>query len=77
MSSILDEAREAIEAAIPGSVAVVRGGGGHFEIEVTAAQFDGLRTLAKHRLVLTSIAHLMKGDEAPIHAVDNIVCRTP
>lgn len=74
--SILDQVKQAIEAAIPGSQAQVSGGGGHFEIDVVASQFEGLGLLAKQRLVLQSIAHLMKGDAAPVHAVDRIVCRT-
>lgn len=75
--SITDEAKAAIEAAIPGSVASVRGGGGHFEIEVVSDAFAGKRIVAQQRLVLGAIAHLMQGDAAPIHAVDTLVCKLP
>lgn len=75
--SITDEAKAAIEAAIPGSVAFVRGGGGHFEIEVTSEQFAGKRIVAQQRMVLSAIAHLMAGGNAPIHAVDTLVCKVP
>ena len=74
---ITDEAKAAIEAAIPGSVANVRGGGGHFEIEVTSNAFAGKRIVAQQRLVLTAIAHLMQGNSAPIHAVDTLICKVP
>ncbi|REJ79648.1 MAG: hypothetical protein DWQ36_24555 [Acidobacteria bacterium] len=51
--------------------------GGHFEIRVVAAQFSGKNTLAKHRMVLGAIAHLMEGDAAPVHAVDKIEAVAP
>lgn len=75
--SILEQVQQAIETAIPGSQATVRGGGGHFEIEVVSEQFAGLRLLAQQRLVLQAIKELMAGDAAPVHAVDRLVCRTP
>lgn len=75
--SVIEEAKAAIEAAIPGSVAMVRGGGGHFEIEVTSEQFAGKRIVAQQRLVLSAISHLMAGANAPIHAVDTLVCKVP
>lgn len=36
-----------------------------------------MRILAQQRLVLQSIKELMAGNDAPVHAVDRIVCRTP
>ena len=64
--------REAIEAAIPGARAEVTGGSGHYTIVVRAAAFEGKSMLESHRLVLASIAHLMQGDAAPVHAVDSL-----
>lgn len=75
--NIIDEATSAILAAMPGADVSVRGGGGHFEIEVTSPLFQGKRLLERQRLVLSAIAPLMKGDAAPIHAVDTLVCKTP
>ncbi len=75
--SIEEEVKSAIENAIPGSIATVSGGGGHFEIEVVSDQFAGKRILEQQRLVYTAIAHLMAGDTAPVHAVDRMVCKTP
>lgn len=64
--------RSAIEAAIPDATVIVGGSGGHFTIEVTAAVFEGKSMLQSQRLVLGAIAHLMKGDRAPVHAVDSL-----
>jgi len=51
--------------------------GGHFEIRVVAGQFVGKSTLAKQRLVLGAIKELMKGENAPVHAIDRIETLTP
>ena len=75
--SILDQVKTAIEAAIPAATATVRGGGGHFEIDVVSPTFEGKRILEKQRLVLQAIRGLMAGDDAPVHAIDRLVCRTP
>ena len=74
---ITEQARQAIEAAIPGAVATVSGGGGHFEIHVVSAEFAGKRILQKQRMVYMAIKDLMSGDAAPIHAVDKLTCETP
>ena len=75
--SIEQEVKDAIENAIDGSVANVTGGGGHFVIDVVSDQFAGKRLLEKQRLVYSAIAHLMAGDAAPVHAVDQMTCRLP
>ena len=69
--------KSAVEAAIVGSACQAEGGGGHFTITVTAAAFAGQSLLSKQRMVLSAIAHLMKGDDAPVHAVDSLVTNTP
>lgn len=74
--SVIDAVRDAIQQGIPDSVAEVAGGGGHFNLVVTAPVFAGKGMLANHRLVLSTIAHLMKGDYAPVHAVDSLITRT-
>ncbi len=73
---ILAALRDSVEKAIPGSRCVAAGGGGHFTLEVVSPSFAGLSMLASHRLVLGAIAHLMKGDQAPVHAVDSLKTRT-
>ncbi|MDP2305595.1 MAG: BolA family protein [Pseudomonadota bacterium] len=75
--SVTDALREVIEGAIPDSKAEVTGGGGHFTIAVVSPAFAGLGMLASQRLVYSAIAHLMKGDAAPVHAVDSLTTRTP
>lgn len=74
--SVVDALREAIERRIPDSRAEVSGGGGHFTIEVTSAAFADKSTLESQRLVYSAIAHLMKGELAPVHAVDSLKTRT-
>jgi stress-induced morphogen len=55
----------------------VSGAGGHFTIEVVSPAFAGLGMLESQRLVYSAIAHLMKGDLAPVHAVDKLKTRVP
>jgi acid stress-induced BolA-like protein IbaG/YrbA len=70
--------RAAIEASIAGAaVSVVPRGAGHFEIEVVSAAFAGLSRVKQQQLVYAAIAPLMSGPEAPVHAVDRMVTRTP
>ena len=69
--------RTAIEGSVPDSKAEVSGGGGHYNIVVTSPVFAGKGTLESQRLVYTAITHLMKGDMAPVHAVDTLKTKTP
>ena len=75
--SVTDAIREAIAAKLPGADIAVEGGGGHFRIAVVSDAFTGKTMLARHRLVLGAIAHLMDGDRAPVHAVDSLDTKTP
>jgi acid stress-induced BolA-like protein IbaG/YrbA len=77
MSSITNQIMSDIKAAIPDAEVVVDGAGGHFTIEVTSAEFVGKNIIQKQRLVYKAIWDLMKGDSAPVHAVDKMVCKTP
>lgn len=73
-----EEIRRSIEAAIPGAGVEVRAGGaGHFEIRVVSASFEGQPRVRQQQRVLAAIAHLMKGDTAPVHAVDKLTTETP
>jgi len=74
--SVTDAIRDAITAKIANAQAVVTGGGGHFSIVVVSTEFAGKSMLESQRLVYGAIAHLMKGDMAPVHAVDSLVTRT-
>jgi acid stress-induced BolA-like protein IbaG/YrbA len=74
---VVQALRESIESKIPSSKADVNGAGGHYTIEVVSPAFAGLGMLESQRLVYSAIAHLMKGDLAPVHAVDKLKTRTP
>ncbi|MCA9644543.1 MAG: BolA/IbaG family iron-sulfur metabolism protein [Polyangiaceae bacterium] len=67
--------KESIESGIEGATAQVTGSGGHFSIEVVAAIFEGKSMLESQRMVYKTIAHLMAGDLAPVHAVDTLKTR--
>ncbi|HXX48705.1 MAG TPA: BolA family protein [Myxococcota bacterium] len=76
-SEVIERLRDAIGKALPCDSLDVRGSGGHFEIRVTSSAFAGKNTLARQRLVLGAIAQLMKGDGAPVHAIDVLETRAP
>jgi acid stress-induced BolA-like protein IbaG/YrbA len=62
---------EAIESA---EIEVHSSSGGHFEIKVVSAAFEGLNRVKQQQLVYGAIAHLMSGNAAPVHAVDRLQC---
>ena len=74
-SDLPGHVRAIIESAIPGSSAEVHGGGGHYTITVTAAAFAGRSLIDQQRMVYSAITELMRGDDAPIHAVDKLTTR--
>jgi len=75
--ALIEIIQKTIEAAIPKSSAQVTGGGGHFSIIVVSEQFSGKNMLQQQRLVYSAISNLMKGSEAPVHAIDSLQTRTP
>jgi len=74
---VLGAIKESILAALPGANVEASGGGGHFNIVVVSSAFEGKGALERQRTVLRAIAHLMKGDGAPVHAVDSLITKTP
>lgn len=75
---IKDAIRTAIVAQMADAVVTVSSAsGGHYEINVVSTQFAGKNMLQSQRLVLSAIAPLMKGDRAPVHAVDSLKTRVP
>jgi acid stress-induced BolA-like protein IbaG/YrbA len=68
--------KSAITEKIPGAAVEAQGGGGHYTISVVSPVFEGKNMVQSQRLVLSAIAHLMKGDRAPVHAVDKLTTRT-
>jgi acid stress-induced BolA-like protein IbaG/YrbA len=75
--SVTDAIRDAIVKQIPDAKVEATGGGGHFTIQVESPVFAGKSMLESQRLVYGAIAHLMKGDMAPIHAVDTLRTKVP
>jgi stress-induced morphogen len=72
-TEIADDLKRSIEAALPGAgVAVAPVSPGHFEIRVTSNAFAGKSRVQQQQLVYAAIAHLMKGDAAPVHAIDRL-----
>ena len=68
-----NEIKEAIERAITGAQASVSAGsGGHYSITVSGQAFAGKSPVQQQRMVYSAIAHLMKGDGAPVHAIDKL-----
>ena len=74
---ICPDIKTAIETTIEGSSATVNGGGGHYSITVVSSEFSGKSMLVQQRMVYSAITALMSGDNAPLHAVDSLVTRTP
>ena len=74
---MLDEIKTKILSVLPDAIVTVDGGGGHFTIEVVSSEFEGKNTLQRQRIVYKAIWDLMAGDNAPLHAVDSMVCKTP
>lgn len=78
MASVEDSIKAAIVEKIPdAAVDVAPGSGGHYSLAVVSPVFSGKSMLESQRLVLGAIAHLMKGDGAPVHAIDSLKTRTP
>jgi acid stress-induced BolA-like protein IbaG/YrbA len=70
--------RDAILASLPDArVAVEARGAGHFEIEVVSDAFAGLSRVKQQQRVYAAIAPLLRGEGAPVHAIDRMVTRTP
>jgi acid stress-induced BolA-like protein IbaG/YrbA len=68
----------AIAEAFPdATVAVDARSPGHFEIRVVDASFEGQGRVKQQQRVYAAIAPLMKGDAAPVHAIDRLTTETP
>ncbi len=75
---LVEKLSSVIAEALPGSqVEVQATGAGHFEIRVASETFEGQSRVAQQQAVYAAIAHLMKGDAAPVHAIDKLETRVP
>ena len=77
VGSVPEVITDGIKTKIPDAVVSVKGGGGHYTIEVVSPVFAGKSMLESQRLVLGSIKHLINGASPPVHAVDSLVTRVP
>lgn len=50
-----------------------KSGGGHFQVTIVSAAFEGLRPLQRHRMVFSALGSMMESD---IHAL-RITASTP
>lgn len=77
-ADVAEDLRRCIEEAIPGAhVEVGAASPGHFEIRVVSEAFADRSRVQQQQLVYGAIAHLMKGDAAPVHAIDRLQTETP
>ena len=75
---VVEDLREAIANAFPEAEIEVRAtGAGHFAIKVVSDAFAGRSRVAQQQAVYGAIAHLMKGDAAPVHAIDKLETLLP
>lgn len=75
---IASKLEEAILAALPdATVEVSTGGPGHYTLRVVSPAFEGKRRVQQQQLVYGAISPLMAGNDAPVHAIDKLVCETP
>jgi acid stress-induced BolA-like protein IbaG/YrbA len=75
--TLTDAVRTAILETIPEAEVDVSGSGGHFTIRVVSSAFEGKSMLQKQRLVMRAVAPFMSGDDAPVHAIDNLQTLLP
>ena len=77
-TALLDELRAAVRTALPdAAVEATAGSPGHFSLRVISPAFAGLPRVRQQQKVYAAIAHLMAGDAAPVHAIDQLITRTP
>ena len=70
---IVQQMHAAITAALPdATVEVAKNSPGHFQIRVVSPAFAGKPRVRQQQMVLGAIAALMKGDNAPVHAIDRL-----
>lgn len=72
---VIQALRDHVLAALPDAQVNATGGGGHYSLVVVSPSFAGRSMLQQHQAVLKAIAPLMRGDAAPVHAVDSLVTR--
>jgi acid stress-induced BolA-like protein IbaG/YrbA len=75
---VAGDIERAIAGKIPGAqIEVTPRSPGHFEIRVISEAFVDKGRVQQQQLVYAAIAHMMKGDAAPVHAVDQLTTELP
>lgn len=73
VDEVCEALRSSIVAAIPDArVEVLPGSPGHFELQVTSKAFEGESMVKQQQRVYAAIKDLMRGDAAPVHAIDQL-----
>lgn len=54
------------DSALHAGHAGARSGGGHYNLHIVSAAFEGKNTVARHRLIYAALGEMMKGE---IHAL--------
>ena len=76
--ALVEALRNAVLAALPdAAVEVEARSPGHFALSVVSSAFARLPRVRQQQKVYAAIAPLLAGDEAPVHAIDQLVTRTP
>jgi stress-induced morphogen len=67
--ALVDDVKQLIEQALPGSAVEVidEGGGDHLRVNVTASQFEGLGRIDQHRLVKSAVRE--RSDSGELHSL--------
>lgn len=75
-TDLMTEIKNRIENSIPNTQAeVFSASDRHYSLTVISQCFADLPQVKQHQLVYAAIADLMKGDSAPIHAIDKMDLR--
>ena len=75
---LVDDLHQAIARVLPDAkIEISASGAGHFEICVESESFADQSRVAQQQAVYAAIAPLMKGDAAPVHAIDKLETRVP
>lgn len=74
--AIAEKLRTCILEALPDAkVSVTIGSPGHYSLEVISPAFEGQNTLTRQRAVYSAIAPWMAGNDAPVHAIDQMITK--
>ena len=74
---MIDAIKSRIEKAMSVESIKVQGGHGHYTIKVVSKDFIGKSMVKQQQMVYAAITDLMKGADAPIHAIDLMETKEP